>query len=313
MTYAQIRAGLSQEGREVGHYKQSAQRANAPAALQGHIADGFCMGAALDWLRSVLHGGSAGQGPDVLTSGIAFVAQTAERRAAFFDDLKKRINALKADNQRQVNVELQQLNDRALAAVNMGRSVDEVQDAITRLSAQKQAAFTAKQKTLDDALKPDAVNARFWKEFSALMDAKFPNRPKYADLAIIRSSITRQYGPAQGVKDLIMAVLKDEGLKAGNGAVVGIYQGTRGGGHAIAIHRLNTGDYHLFDPNFGCYALDFYHVARVFLLLFLEWYPQLDDGSTADSRVYQVNGVVRGEYLIYRGTRTALPAVNHVG
>src|SRR5580698_2086317 len=146
MTYAQIRAGLSQEGREVGHYKQSAKRANAPAALQGHIADGFCMGAALDWLRSVLHGGSAGQGPDVLTSGIAFVAQTAERRAAFFDDLKKRINALKADNQRQVNVELQQLNDRALAAVNMGRSVDEVQDAITRLSAQKQAAFTAKQK-----------------------------------------------------------------------------------------------------------------------------------------------------------------------
>jgi hypothetical protein len=66
MTYEEIHAELKRHGTEIGHYQLSTQVTSAPAALQGHISDGFCSGASLDWVRCVLNGGSAATGPEVL-------------------------------------------------------------------------------------------------------------------------------------------------------------------------------------------------------------------------------------------------------
>ena len=75
MTYDEIRAALKERGTTIGDYQQAALVGKAAPALQGHISEGFCAGAAVDWLRCVLQGGAADHRPDVTMAGVAFLAQ----------------------------------------------------------------------------------------------------------------------------------------------------------------------------------------------------------------------------------------------
>ena len=60
------------------------------------------------------------------------------------------------------------------------------------------------------------------------------------------------------------------------------------------------------------FGFKFENVRWAFAFLFLKGYPTLNSG-TKDNKAYQIEGTVRGEYVIFKGSQLSPPAVTRVG
>jgi hypothetical protein len=320
MKYSEVRAVLQGLGQEIGHYHQESERAKAPTQLRGHMSKGFCAGASLDWLRTVMNGGNAASGPDVMTAGIAFVKQTPTARNEFYASFNKNLSTAKASSLENANRRITAMNQRAPDVIEqkvkqladqkmrerlpgitqneMDAIVDEVQAAVERNKQRIEAEHASKFA----GISTDAKFRAFWLEFGRTMDEKLATKfgeYRYSNLTIARSSPDRQYGPPNGVLEVIVKILAEPSFSPLNGVLLGLCPGSgSGAGHGIAIHRLNSGDYHMFDPNFGTYKLDQLNLKKAFCWLFLKAYPTMEDG-THDNKAYEIDGKVSAEYLIY--------------
>lgn len=257
MKYAEVNEKLSARGTKIGAYHQQSKVASAPDKLRHEIADGFCCGACMDWLRCVLNGAGAGHEPDVLLAGVGSIAQHHAVQDEFFQTFKANVNQARAEDQRKVNLEIRALNERAQAIIKqqMPALSQEQYDALlgkVAAGVEKRSQVIcgehhARQQRYDQAMQPDTMYPRFWKEFTRVMDQKLGFRlgnQKYSNLKIAGSSRPQFHGPPNGVVALIDAVLKDKAFSPGNGVFLGIYpggggsRGSGGNGHAIAIRRF---------------------------------------------------------------------------
>jgi hypothetical protein len=123
---------------------------------------------------------------------------------------------------------------------------------------------------------------------------------RLSNLSIVSSSSHRLY--ADGLNQCFLGVLKVVG--ANEAATVGVSPPVKDlPGHAIAIHRLNKDyDYHLFDPNFGVYAMELGDLYNALLFLFREAYPDTTglDVRKGDFHAYEVDGRVSGDYVVFK-------------
>lgn len=312
MTYSEVHTALKNKGTEIGHYHQGTRISNSPA-LSKAVSNGFCAGASLAWVRRVLLGGSAKEGPEDLHSAVTFLAQKASARDDFYNSRKKVLNGAFNNVKNQTNSELTALNTRAqeilnerlpkLSPLEQNNLIDKVQESINKQSSAITARGQQKMDQINSALKTDSLYDQFWKEFAKVVDQKL-RTTDYSSLTVVRSSRDRQYGPENGLQKFLAEVLTGKSLAPGTAGVVGIFPPTNGAtGHAVGVQRVDQQLYYFFDPNFGTYAVDARSLLWMFLYLFLKAYPALEDDSS-DNHAYEVNGVVSGEYVIYKGPQS---------
>jgi hypothetical protein len=323
MKYKEILDTLLSRGNLVRAYKQASVAATAPASLQGHIGDGFCSGASLDWLRCILQGGSPTYSPDVVMAGFAQIMQAPTKRNDFRSGFLKQLDQAQAIDKQNVEkaIAKMQMNGEQIIRQRMPGMTQAQLDAFVDEISQKmnlkaQAMYDDHENRFQAAKSADSIYQRFWPHFNKLMDEKLGQRlgaQRYAGLTVAGASQPRMYGPPNGAVALINQVLDDPAFTAGNGVLLGVYAPISGGaGHAVAIRRMNNGNYLYFDPNFGSILYSYENMRWAFVWLFLKGYPQLEDG-TKDNKDYQINGRIRGEYVVYRGAVAAPPAVRNLG
>lgn len=314
MTPDEIRNHLKEKGREIGKYSQTSRIDNIPA-LQGAAAHGFCTGASLAWVQRVLCGGSAADGPGDRDAVASHLLQSPSTREAFINGRQRALQSAYKKSIAQEDLDLEELNqkaDRILAAKLPSLSSDQkdaffnqVNAAFEKNSAIVKARSQSQQNLLSAAMKKDALFDAFWKEFGKLVDAKLRTN-NYSSLTVVRTSLTRVYGPGDGLNSFLREVLTGDALATGNAGVLVIFPPfANSSGHSVAVHRVSDQLYYFFDPNFGTYAADLRTLMWMFLFLFLKAYPSA--GTSSDYQAYQVDGVVKGEYVIYKG-----PSKGHI-
>jgi hypothetical protein len=147
---------------------------------------------------------------------------------------------------------------------------------------------------------------RAWKLTSASLDDALKSQRKvskggklFSDLATTGSNgpVTEKY--AGGVKEAIVALIRDANLKEGSAALLNFYPAVgKGAGHAVAISRISPDTYHFFDPNHGVFAFTPSNLARAVILLFTVAYPNaLLKGP--DDKAYQGAHGVTADYTIF--------------
>jgi hypothetical protein len=143
---------------------------------------------------------------------------------------------------------------------------------------------------------------QFWLAYCKKIGRRVGKKHHLSDLTIARSKPPTIYN--NGLNGLIRAVLPSSVLNVNQAAKVGICSPTPSTtGHAIGIHRLNTGNmYHLFDPNLGVYDLTATNLVEAIRFLFLEAYPSCTE--VTEGHVYEVDGKIMGDYVIFKKTET---------
>jgi Yersinia/Haemophilus virulence surface antigen len=174
-----------------------------------------------------------------------------------------------------------------------------------------QAEFNAKLARLQVERNNKGMNQAFWTDFARRMDTALNTGAHSFQSLSTDKAYSKQdvYGPPNGLVALANRVVNHRKLQAGCGALVVVSPPKSDVGHAVAIHNLNTGRVHLFDPNFGVYEFDNFNVRKAFIFLFLKVYPELMDGArrAQDSQTYQVNGQAGGNFVIFRPPGVAPP------
>ncbi|HZT35983.1 MAG TPA: hypothetical protein VFA15_08685, partial [Nitrososphaera sp.] len=282
MTYSDVHTALKNKGTEIGHYHQGTRISNS-RALSNAVSNGFCAGASLAWVRRVLLGGSAKEGPEDSHSAVAFLAQKASARDEFYNNRKTALNSAFNNVTKQTNTDLSALNTKAqvilnerlpkLSAQEQNDLIDKVQESLNKQSNAIKARGQEKMDQINSALKTDSLYDQFWKEFAKVVDQRL-RTSDYSSLTVVRSSCDRRYGPENGLQKFLGEVLTGKSLAPGNAGVVGITPPTTGAtGHAVGVQRVDLQLYYFFDPNFGTYAVDARTLLWMFLFLFLKAYP----------------------------------------
>jgi hypothetical protein len=319
MKYREVRETLRGLGTEVGKYSQ-AKRIEANETLKNRVSSGMCAGAALDWLRSVLLGGDAGKGPSDKGSMAAHIVQLNSTQQIFYNKRKADLTKLH-DAQRdecnkditELGVKLQSTLNNALTRPGMTQALyDRLQDRATDLYnaevERTKTYYLSKMGQINSRLQTASLHQQFWVEFGKIVDNKL-NMNAYSRLTVGACSSSTVYGPPNGLLTFLNKVLTHDALQAGCGAAMGIAPPGKGAGHAVAVHRLNTGDFHFFDPNFGIYKLTARDLFRAILFLFLKAYPHMEGGNEADNQDYEVTGKVECDFLIYKAPGASPPSV----
>jgi len=322
MTTKEVRDKLAERGKSLGLYSQTVRIEKNPI-LQNKVAQGYCAGASLDWLRLVLHNGNGSAMPGDSMAAAAFLMQTTPRRNAFYDSRKAQLRQARAAKTTQLNDAIQQVNEKAqeilnkkLATPGMTQAqydqlVEKVEESIEKAVAKLQLEHQATMSRFDAASSTDALFRQFWLEFAKTLDGT-TGQAQYSKLKIAGSSPNSVYGPPNGLVKAIDAVTSHRGFLPGSGALVGVFPTGAGTGHGVAIHRLNTGKYQFFDPNFGVFEFDYKNLLWAFVFIFLKAYPAMSDG-TPDAGDYQdASGMVRAEFVIYLGPGLPVPGVNNL-
>jgi hypothetical protein len=307
MTEAQIRDALKKVGNPVG--AEFSQRKGTSLAPLKKVDQGMCKGLTLDWIRRVLTGGkgaSAGN-PFVLddsnaAKGIAstnaaknlnqykkgaYFQLTTNKNSmdAFYVYIKKVQNDQFYEKQEQVNQYIQGLADTAVDQNDYDAKVLAIKAAFD-----KWQTYTHKPSvTAENRLK------MFWQDYCSSSNIGKHQSHRLSNLTVVASSTTKKY--IGGLVEFLPIAIKAVGEN--QAASVGISPPIMNeSGHAIGIHRLNTGKYHLFEPNFGVYDMTQAGLFKALLFLFAKAYPD-SEGIEGDGHAYQVNGVVEGDYVIF--------------
>ena len=222
-----------------------------------------------------------------------------------FQELQKRFNLESDDRVETVNKQLETLATRpGMTQALMDQMTASAYALLNETKNAAQAQFNAKLALLQAQRMNKGMNQAFWAEFAKRMDTALNTGAHSFQSLSVDKAYSKQdvYGPPNGVVALVNRVVDHRKLQAGCGAVLVVCPPNNAVGHAVAIHKLNTGRFHLFDPNFGVYEFDDFNVRKAVLFLFLQVYPELMDGNrrAQDSQTYQVNGQVGGTFMIYR-------------
>ena len=250
-------------------------------------------------------------------AALVHLEQTPEKVKAFAD----------AKNQQLVD----KLNADRAAAYQIYVAEHERINAMRGTYAEKQPLWDANERRLEQARTalqaPYAAKvaapslAKAWEELRKKMDeaiakqrredqkATFRSSRPFENLDLVAAQDSKEYS-GSGLRNLITEVIDHRELSPDRCAHVGINPPAGGTGHAVAVHRQNTGGkYHFFDPNFGMYEFTRANLIEAFLYIFGTAYPYWAGGGTSDNKPYEVNGRTKGSWAIFRGTRVAAVAV----
>ena len=115
------------------------------------------------------------------------------------------------------------------------------------------------------------------------------------DSAVSMSSRVKSKIYSGGIGEFVTNVLKDPYFRTNCAAQMVISRRSGASGYAIAIFRLNTSVYILFDPNVCTYAFTLPSALRsAIVYLFTIAYPNMEGGG--DAHVYEVDGQIKGRF-----------------
>jgi hypothetical protein len=322
-------------GAEVGQYHQSKRiETLRDVGTKNAVSGGYCSGACYDWIRRVLVSSTAKvtylnledsvpkTGP--LTGAMA-KQHRQDQRAALMQ--RQEINPLLRTKSQQL---VDKLNtDLDLAYQNYSREHDRINAMPgTRavkdpLWAQNERNLQESQASLQRAYDQKIATAPVelvWAEFRKKMDQAIAQQRRqlgktgmsarpFENLDVAAAQGSKEY-TGEGLRALVTEVLNNPEFKPDRAAHVGVNPPQGGTGHAIAIHRQNTGGkYHFFDPNFGVYEFTKANLIEAFVFIFGTAYPHWAGGGTSDDHPYEVNGRTKGSWTVFKGNRVAPPEV----
>jgi Yersinia/Haemophilus virulence surface antigen len=309
MTYEEVRnqlQALTAGKKAVVEYSQT-DRINQNSALRGRVSDGFCVGAAMHWLHLVLQGSDSRTVPDDIGSAVAFFAGSNTRQQPWYEERKRLLKKADADDDEATKQIFDKLNALIEAKHKAGTLTDADMTKYEQAVEEIKRRRKEKKTKIEGLLTTESLYSQFWMDFAKVMDDKLKST-KYKNLTIAHSSSNKIYGP-KGTATVTVEVTNDQRLKPGYGAMLGLFPVSAASGHAVAIHHLNSGMYHFFDPNFGVYEYDLTNLRRAIVFLFLQGYPGMNSLSLRDSKQYEdKDGNIRAEHVIYRRTMTSARA-----
>ena len=138
---------------------------------------------------------------------------------------------------------------------------------------------------------------RFWTSYAQLMDEfvakqrslekREASKRAFSSLTIAASVPSTEYA---SVTLGVYSLLSNPQFTATRAACLGFSKYTGKSGHAVAVHRLNTGDkYHLFDPNLGTFEFGDSGLQEALGVIFSSYY----EGYTT------VGGKAKSDYSIF--------------
>jgi hypothetical protein len=319
MKYKDVRETLRGLGTEIGKYSQS-KRIEANETLKNKVYSGMCAGAALDWLRAVLLGGDAGKGPSDTGAMAAQIVQRNSTQQIFYNQRKKDLNKIYDVQQDKCNEQIEQLgvayqnrldnarNQQGMTIAEYRRIEDQTEALYNRAVQQTKMFYQSRMGEVNSKLQTANLYQQFWVEFGKIVDRNLKTN-SYSRLTVGACSQSTIYGPPNGLLNFLNKIMTHPALQAGCGVAMGIAPPRTAAGHTIAAHRLNTGDFHFFDPNFGVYKLTARDLYKAILFLYLKAYPNMEGGNEADNQDYEVNGRVECDFVIYKGPGASPPSV----
>ena len=324
-------------GTEVGQYHQDMRVAALEVALKRSVGGGFCQGAVLDWIRRALLGGKYAHinlenrlGEKSNPSVMHQMRQDKRVANAQVNIVSSQLNAIPNlvataqniqqagldDAREKYDIAYQRIQQSSAAIEKKNAAIKNITQQLKAAEAEAKSTFKKRMDQIGDLDGRPALK-QYWNSYAKVMDeflaADRSARQKtgasahgFGSLKPVKSLNAKEW--MGGVAEFARLILLDSEFGPNRAAYVGV-SATSGAGHAIAVHRLNTGDkFHLFDPNFGVYELTRPKVRDAMVYLFTVHYPNSLAGGN-DDHPYEVNGKVWGEYSIFE---SAVPAAQSV-
>ena len=249
------------------------------------VGKGYCEGLTLDWIRRVLLPKE--------TPKVTFEGTKPER------DLRHA----------KVQAEFQ---DKTKQAAHMDNWDTELRRQYAAATSDEERAIL--RKANDEWCEKSTVQSMWW-SFSKTLDADIaeqrleagkaggPNRG-FSRLDVVAGNNPTLY--TAGIWEFVTKVLTDSEFKTNRAAQLVLSQPSSGGSHAIAIWRMNTSIFILFDPNLGTYGFRLASELRAALeYIFKTAYPNME--GAGDAHIYEVGGQIRGRFSIFEGRATPVP------
>jgi len=328
---------LRKWGAEVGQYHQSSRIATlTDNATRSAVSGGYCSGACYDWIRRVLISSTPKLTYKNLESSMPSPGtgqRTAEmqkqhrqdHRAALMQ--RQDINPLLTTKNNQLFQKLTSDNNAAYQTYcrengrinGMPGTATVKQPLWDENERLYNEACAANRRAYDSKVSAPPVE-KVWTEFRKKMDEAirqqrqaagktgYSARP-FENLDLVAASASKEY-TGTGLRKLISEAINHSEFKADYCAHIGVNPPDGGTGHAVAVHRQNTGGkYHFFDPNFGVYEFTKANLVDAFVFIFGTAYPNWAGGGTSDDHPYEVNGRTKGNWSIFKGNRVPAPTV----
>jgi hypothetical protein len=314
MKMAQVHAEFVEKGgQSMGRYYQKEKIERSESAyVRSAVEGGFCGGVCMDWIRRVLLSHKTTYTGDKSyreeRAALAQLHLSTAKTAEFNATMKAGFDERKVPFEESTNL----LGPHALRLMDLigaGRATDEDAEKLNRIMSVINTNTTGINQ-ITEAFQRWASNplmSRYWKTFAKEMNHvmeydrdkrhKGPSRRGFDKLRVMITIDDRIFH--DGVLGLMNEVTG--ALGTNQAAHLGIYA-PEGEGHGIALFRQNTSTTTFFDPNFGTY--EFRTLAKLkdaVSWLFSTGYPSLDVVETRDAHIYEVNGEVRGQYMVFAG------------
>jgi len=321
---------LGQIGDQIGqNYNQTSQVLKLAEDLRKKVSGGMCKGVAMDWIRRALlsYQDTGKMSPNRAAFGTPTGNRQAEKEA-----IRDRRHATAF-----LNLSMDVVNrfqDEHCAGENAKRKRDkeaEEDQALVDVKKMSSGQLGGKdpqqfydgriqeirKKYADLAKAPDKpIMENYWEEYARKMDTHLADDRRtqgkhgssergFSRLTLVTAS---DFKVVNGVNLFVTQLLNNGAFATNHAALVNFAPMDDSAGHAIAILRLNSGDYLLFDPNYGTFKLSQENTRKAVVYLFLIVYPHSDGG---DSKVYQdTNGNVKASYEIFKGNAKSVQATS---
>jgi hypothetical protein len=309
---ADVYAVLDALGARIGSYTQTAHIAALPGqALRTQMADGFCEGAVLNWLRRALFsGGGRRKAAAPATPGQGGHAALAQLKAA-----GDNLTAVRSAAIASVNAKRQEEHGRYTrnhAALGAKYTADEITEqqylAATAELTARTDAFDSRATHAVETIRSAPEMQSVWPTIAREMDDRHREARRTAgqsetlSRAFSNMVVVRAADPAthRGVPTVVATALRH--TAAGQGVSINFRPPTQGStGHAVGVIRLNTGDqYLLFEPNYGVWGFrGAGNLLKALKFVFCTAYPNLGGALHRDAHVYEINGVVEASYTVF--------------
>jgi hypothetical protein len=268
-------------GAEIGKFDQVQRRTDFIAKGQD-VDEGFCRGACMDWIRRIVQGGHQSYGdarkqtqtlrmgriqlavekPDLIAdSPVKTVMSWLNGKAAWLDS--KGPDKDKPETQvptsvwevlKRMTEKLPDPNSRKLTRAQC----EDIYNIATTLSAGQKTTLNQGHElwknvapVMDQAMNEERKK---WNEEGQSKYGKAQSSRPFSNLEVLATAPRVQYKSGADAIDQLLAV---EEFQSTNTCLLAGFGMTdpksKEGGHAVAVHRQNTGSFLLFDPKYGVY------------------------------------------------------------
>ena len=248
----------------------------------GQVDEGFCKGVCLDWARRVLQGGDPsfekpgqrieGDHPSLRRQTLR--QATIQLRAGS----KKLVGTTRAQRRYNTCSDLIDIYNRNLSRSTVALPADlvtRVTEFFTFTDRPAEYAMTRVDDWINRLNVPEAGPASDieWRAFAQSMDNyctqtnKASSRP-FTGIRILASTNRDPYASAETAIDTMLGLHQ---FAAGTVMIAGfglrLHNGTNSG-HAVAMHKLNTGKFMFLDPNYGVFEYTQANLKKALMYLF---------------------------------------------